>query len=76
MADFELEVVRLFCRRDAGAQIVRGDGLAGPADIVALALDRHQRGALDRRRLDQIAAHPKPALRQIVAWNTRSIVCR
>ena len=63
MADFELEVVGLFCRRDARAQIMRGNGLAGAADIVALALDRHQRGALDRRRDDQVAANPKPALR-------------
>ena len=67
MADFELEVVRLFRRRDAGAEIWAATGLARPADIVALALDGHQRGALDRRRLDQAAAHPKPAERQVVA---------
>ena len=47
-------------------RVVRCDGLAGPADIVALALHRHQRGAFDRRRHDQIAAYAEAALRQVV----------
>src|SRR5215472_15992996 len=39
MADFELEVVGLFCWRDAAAEIVCCDGLAGAAHIVALTFD-------------------------------------
>ena len=37
------------CGRQAGAEVVRRHGLADGADVVALALDRHQRGAADRR---------------------------
>src|SRR5207302_5318705 len=59
MSDFELEVVQLFRRRDAGAEIVRGDGLADRANVVILALDGHQRGLLDRLRLDRVAMHPE-----------------
>src|SRR6266436_10283089 len=55
MTDLKLEEVALFRRNDAAAEPVRGNGLAGPADIVALALDRHQRGALDGRRFDRLA---------------------
>src|SRR5215469_2787716 len=39
MADFELKVVGLFCRRDAGAQLVRGNSLADTANVVSFALD-------------------------------------
>src|SRR4029450_11925285 len=67
VADLKLKVVDPFCRSDAGAELVRGDRLAGPADIVALALDRHQRGALDGRRFDRLSSHPETSARQIMA---------
>src|SRR3546814_3213208 len=35
----------------AGAQLVRGAGLAFAGDVVELAFDGHQRGVADRRRL-------------------------
>ena len=66
MADFELEVVRLFRRRETGAETVRSGRLTDRADIIALALDRHQRGACDGSGLDRHAADPQPALRQVV----------
>ena len=37
-----------------GAQVVRRERLADRADVVALALDREERGAPDRRRLDRL----------------------
>ena len=49
------------------AQILCGDGLAGAADIVALALDGHQRGTGDRARIDPVAMHLEAAMRQILA---------
>ena len=58
--------MRLFCRRDAGAEFVRGDGLPDRANVVPLALDGHQRSLFDRLRLDRVAAHPKARVRQIV----------
>src|SRR5437588_8520297 len=66
MADIELQVVCLFCPRQIVAQPVRRDGLPDRADIVALAFDGHQRGALDCSRIDRIAAHAKAAMRQIL----------
>jgi hypothetical protein len=66
MADFELKVVGLFCRRDAGAQLLCRDRLPDPANIVALALDRHQRGPLDRCRHDPLAVQAQAPLRQIL----------
>src|SRR5207248_7283997 len=67
MADAELQMVQLFGVRQVMAQALRGDGLAGAANIVALAFDRHQRGALDRAGIDRLAMHLKAAIRQIVA---------
>src|SRR6185369_14545511 len=52
--------------RDAGAQVVRGARLAEAGDVVQLALDGHQRGPGDRRRLDALAAHVPQAARQQV----------
>src|SRR5436190_24183036 len=66
MADLELKVVGLFCRNDASAELMRGDGLAGRADIIPFALDRHQRGVLDGRRLDQLPPHAEAAPRQVL----------
>ena len=66
MADLELKVVGLFCRNDASAEQMRGDGLAGRANIVPFTLDGHQGGALDGRRLDQLSPHPEAAPRQVV----------
>src|SRR6476659_3044926 len=45
---------------------MRRFGLANTADVVALALDGHQRGALDGARIDEIAAHSEAAIRQIL----------
>ena len=61
--------------RDCGTARARR-GLADTADIVALALDGHQRGALDRARIDQFAAHPEAAMRQILPLEHPSTVCR
>ncbi len=48
-------------RRNAGAQIVRGFGLANAGDVVQLAFDGQQTGALDRRRIDALACDvPQP----------------
>src|SRR5271167_4676686 len=66
MADLELKVVDLFHRSDPTAELVRCDGLARRADIVPLALNRHQRGAFDGGRLDATPPHPEAASRQIV----------
>src|SRR5690554_7461961 len=49
-------------RSDRGAQVVRGAGLAEAGDVVELALDGHQRGAGDLRRIHALAGHvPQPA---------------
>jgi predicted nucleic-acid-binding protein len=63
MADFELKVVGLFRRGDPTAELVRRDGLARRANIVPLALNRHQGGALDGGRFDPISPHPEAASR-------------
>ena len=62
MADFELKVMGLFCRSDPTTELVRGDGLPGRANIVPFALDRHQRGAFDGRRLDRDFPAPESGL--------------
>src|SRR4029077_807774 len=67
MADAELQVLQLFRGREVMAQILRDDGLAGAADIVALSLDGHQRGAGDRARIDPVAMYLEAAMRQILA---------
>ena len=66
MPDFGLEVMTFPCRRDAAAKPVCSNSLARPANIVPLALDRHQRGALDSGGLDPVATHPQAAFWQIV----------
>ena len=65
VADLGLQVLRLLCRRNADAEVVRGDGLP-TAQMSSSRLDGHQGGALDRSRLDQLAAHPEAPQRQIV----------
>ena len=72
MADFGLQVVQSFSPAEIAAQAMRGDGLAGRADVVALAFDRHQRGLLDRAGLDRLATHPEAAVRQIMVAETRA----
>src|SRR5215469_16240280 len=49
--------VRAAARRNAGAQIVRRFGLADAGDVVQLAFDGEQAGALDRRRVHAFAGH-------------------
>ncbi len=52
-------------RGDAGAQVLRGGGLAQAGDVVQFAFDAEQRGVADRRRLHALAAdHPFPARQQ------------
>ena len=53
MADAGLQMVALQVGPQARAELVRGDGLADGADVVALALHRQQRGAADRARVDR-----------------------
>src|SRR3984893_6092678 len=62
--DARLHVVALAVGLDAAAQILRRQRLAERADVVALALDRQQRGLADRLRLDEIAAKFQLALWQ------------
>src|SRR5690606_11119106 len=52
MADALLHVVDAMILRNAPTEIVRSFRLAKPADVVALALDRHQRRFLDGRAID------------------------
>ena len=53
-------------RGDAGAQLVRGAGLALAGDVVEFALDRQQRAIVDPRRIDALAGHVPQAARQQV----------
>src|SRR5262245_31659255 len=62
--DAGLHVVALEIGPQARAQLVRGRGLADGTDIVALAFDREQHGALDGARLDPVAPVVEPAGRQ------------
>ena len=71
MADAGLHVVALAIGPQAGAEIVRGRGLADRADVVALAFDREQHGAPDRPRLDRLALPFELAERQARAPETR-----
>ena len=50
--------------RDAGAQVVRGGGLAGARDIVELAFDRQQGSALDVLRTHRLAVDDPRAIGQ------------
>ena len=67
VADAGLHVVLAHVRAQARAQVLRGQGLADAADVVALAFDGQQRGAADARRLDAAAAPLQFAARQVVA---------
>ena len=49
VAGARLHVVGAQVGAQLAAQVLRGQGLAGRADVVAFALDRDQRGAADRR---------------------------
>jgi hypothetical protein len=51
-------------RSDAGAQRLRGFGLAEAGDVVQLAFDAQQRGIADRRRIDLLAVDHPLATRQ------------
>src|SRR6204780_1139110 len=64
MADAGLHVVALEIGAQLAAQIVRGDGLADGADVVALAFDGEQHGAPDRGRIDTITVPLQLAERQ------------
>src|SRR5262245_1556738 len=55
MSDAGLHVVALEIGAQSGTQIVRRRRLADGADVVALAFDREQHGALDGARLDALA---------------------
>src|ERR1700685_2535097 len=64
MADAGLHVMPFKIRTKVGAQVVRGNGLADRADIVAFALDLEQHGAADRGGLDLLSAPLKLAERK------------
>src|SRR5258706_10690523 len=59
VADARLDVVALQIGPHAAAQVLRREGLADGADVVALALDGKERHAADRLRLDLSGAHRK-----------------
>ena len=54
MSDPGLHVVPLEVRAQSRAQLVRRRRLADSADVIALAFDREQHGALDGARLDAL----------------------
>src|SRR6202043_2127855 len=56
MPDAGLHVMYFAVSADTGAQVLRGQRLADRADVVLLALDRHQAHALDRGGLNRPAA--------------------
>src|ERR1700752_4997642 len=64
MADTGLHVVHLAIGAHAGAEVLGCERLADRADVVLLALDRHQPHAPDRLRIDLAAAMHQLALRQ------------
>src|SRR5690349_4897241 len=66
MADTRLQPMRPAGVRKAGAEPVRGFGLADARDIVVLAFNRLQRDALDLAGIDRNAAMGHLALRQRV----------
>ena len=57
MANPRLHVVHLHILPQSRAKVLRGEGLAEAANIVPLAFDGQQRGALDGARIDQAAMH-------------------
>src|SRR5205814_5600949 len=66
MADPALQIMGLLVSGNAGAERVCGFGLAHTRNVVALALDGHERGALDRTGIDALAAMHEAPARQIV----------
>ncbi len=66
MADAGLHVMPPQIGPDLAAQLLRRERLADGADIVLLALDREQRRAPDRPRIDQPATDAQPPQRQIM----------
>ena len=75
--DAGLEVMALLERAETPAQVVGGQGLPDRADVVALALDREQRGAPDGRRVDRAAAQVGAWTEASAnSWNTASTVSR
>ena len=66
MADAGLHGVALAVGPQARAEVMRRRRLANRADVVLLALDREQRGALNRARLDLLAAPLERACRELV----------
>src|SRR5262249_36616757 len=60
------EVVLLLLRGQVRGEAERGAGLADARDVVALALDREQRGVADRVGVDRLAAVDELALGQRV----------
>src|SRR5580700_4991762 len=67
MADIELQVAGLLRFRHVTAETLRCCRLADGANVVSFALDGHQRGLLDRARIDQFVVYAEPAMRQILA---------
>ncbi len=55
MAHTGLKVASAARRRDVGAEVVRHDGLAGGADLVAFGLDRHEAGIANGGQVDPTA---------------------
>jgi len=71
MADTRLHVVTLAVRPDRRAELLRGERLPDRADVVLLALDGEQRSALDRARLNRLAAECQRARRERILLETR-----
>src|SRR5208337_3223017 len=56
MADLPLQVVQPPRLRDVDAQVLGSESLADPANVVLLALDRHEAAMADRLQVDELAA--------------------
>src|SRR5262245_54565526 len=72
VANPRLHVMPFAVGPQAGAEIVRRDGLADRADVVAFALDREQRGLADRLGIHAMPAKLQRAERQRVLLKYQS----
>ena len=67
VADACLQVMGLHVRPQARTQVLRSEGLADSADVVLLALDRHQKRLLDCAQINRLALVLHFAERQQIA---------
>ena len=76
MANFRLHVVRLHILPQTRAKVLRGEGLAEAANIVPLAFDGQQRGALGRAGLTRRPCTSKLPRARAWSWKISFTVSR